>query len=220
MEESPGCPVSESLRTLVTNADSWALPREYIEFEWLGFGIFITVPQTTLLQSNVLESVSPDIGSPFYGKTIHRKAESTACLNPENLPPGNILSAACKTPQAVKMGSMEKDIIDGILDFRRGEGSKPHLPKNGCFNKGLSERLVMQQWPQLCSAQTDAAQAHDLHPSHGFDFCGISDLAFSKTRSLSLCLRVNGIFINNAHKMPSWGIETLDPRVSLATLLI
>lgn len=63
----------------------------------------------------------------------------------------------------------------------------------------------MQPWPQLCTAQTDTARVHDLHPSHGFDFCGISGLTFSKTRSLSLHLRVGGIFMNSAHKMPPGG---------------
>lgn len=77
----------------------------------------------------------------------------------------------------------------------------------------------MQQWPQLCTTQADAARAHDLHPSHGFDFCGISfaGLAFSKTRSFSLYLRVNRIFMNNAYAMPLWGPGTLDPTFSLAT---
>lgn len=44
-----------------------------------------------------------------------------------------------------------------------------------------------------------------LTPSHGFDFCGISGLAFSKTRSLFLYLRANRIFMNNVHKMLPWG---------------
>lgn len=63
----------------------------------------------------------------------------------------------------------------------------------------------MQPEPQLCIAQTDAAQVHDLHPSHGFDFCGLLGLTFSKTRSLSLYLKVNKIFMNCAHKMPRGG---------------
>lgn len=70
----------------------------------------------------------------------------------------------------------------------------------------------MQQRPQLCPTQTDAAQGHDLHPSHGFDFCGLSVVAFSKTRSLFLHLRVNRIFMNNAHKMLQGAIETIDAR--------
>lgn len=76
----------------------------------------------SLKQSNVLESVYPDIRSSFYVETAHWKAESIAGLNPESLPPGNILSATCKIPQAVRMGGTEKDITDGILDFRRGKG--------------------------------------------------------------------------------------------------
>lgn len=63
----------------------------------------------------------------------------------------------------------------------------------------------MQPEPQLCVAQTDAAQVHDLHPSHGFDFCGISGLTFSKPRSLFLYLRVDRIFMNSAHTMPCGG---------------
>lgn len=62
--------------------------------------------------------------------------------------------------------------------------------------------------PQLCSTQTDAAQAHDLHPSHGLDFCGIAGLAFPKTRSLSLYQRVIGIFINMPIKCHLGAIET------------
>lgn len=76
----------------------------------------------------------------------------------------------------------------------------------------------MQQWPQLCTTQADAAQAHDLHPSHGFDFCGISfaGLAFSKTRSFSLYLRVNRIFMNNAYTMPLWGYRNSRSHVQLS----
>lgn len=81
-----------------------------------------------------------------------------------------------------------------------GEGSNSCFPKNDGFNKWLSKRLVMQQWPQPCPAQTDAAQGHDLLRSHGFDFCGISGLAFSETRSLFLYLRVNRMFMNTAPK--------------------
>lgn len=85
----------------------------------------ISCPQITLKQSNVLESVFPDTGSPFYVVTTHRKAESITGLNPESPPPGHILSATCKTPQAGRMGSTEKEITDGILDFRREKRPTP-----------------------------------------------------------------------------------------------
>lgn len=87
--------------------------------------LLVNCPQITLKQSNVFESVFPESGSPFYVKTIHWKAESIAGLNPESLPPGNILSATRKTPQVDRMGSTEKDVIDGILDFRRETGPTP-----------------------------------------------------------------------------------------------
>lgn len=80
----------------------------------------VSCPQITLKQSNV-----PDTASPFYVETTHRKAQSITGLNPESLPPGNILSATCKTPQADRMGSTEKDITDGILDFRREKHPTP-----------------------------------------------------------------------------------------------
>lgn len=41
-----------------------------------GFGIYNNCPHLTLMQSNALESVSVDTGSPFYAKTTHQKAES------------------------------------------------------------------------------------------------------------------------------------------------
>lgn len=88
------------------------------DWEWgPGLGISSNRPQMTLMQPAVLDSVSAGIGSPFYVETVHRKAKSIACLNPESLPPGNILSATCKAPQAVRKGGMDKDITEGILDF-------------------------------------------------------------------------------------------------------
>ena len=93
-----------------------------------GFGTYNNCPHLTLMQSNTLESVSVDTGSPFYGETTHEKAESILCRNPENLPPGNILSAACKTPQAVQVDSMEKDSPDGIWILEPGRVQTP-FPK-------------------------------------------------------------------------------------------
>lgn len=93
-----------------------------------GFGIYNNCPHLTLMQSNTLESVSVDTGSPFYGETTHEKTESIVCRNPENLPPGNILSAACKTPQAVQVDSMEKDSPDGIWILEPGRVQTP-FPK-------------------------------------------------------------------------------------------
>ena len=93
-----------------------------------GFGIYNNCPHLTLTQSNALESVSVDTGSPFHGETTHQKAESIVCRNPENLPPGNILSAACKTPQAVQVDSMEKDSPDGIWILEQGRVQTP-FPK-------------------------------------------------------------------------------------------
>lgn len=77
------------------------------------------------MHPNVLESVSAGIGGLFHVETIHQKAESIACLNPKSLPPGNIPSATCKAPQAVRKGGMDKDITEGILDSRRGKGPPP-----------------------------------------------------------------------------------------------
>lgn len=90
----------------------------------------------TLMQPDVSESVSADIGSPFYVETIHQKAESIACLNPESLPPGNILSATCKAPQAVRKGGVDKDITEGFLDFRRGKGPAPISQRMAASAKG------------------------------------------------------------------------------------
>lgn len=79
----------------------------------------------TLMHCSVLESISAGVGVLFHVKTIHEKAESIACLNRKSLPPGNIPSATSKAPQAVRKGSMDKDITEGIFDFRRGKGPPP-----------------------------------------------------------------------------------------------
>lgn len=99
--------------------------------------VFLVIVPRWLMQPAILDSVSAGIGSPFYVETVHRKAESIACLNPESLPPGNILSATCKAPQAVRKGGMDKDITEGILDFWRAKGPTP-----------IPQRMNLQQMPE------------------------------------------------------------------------
>lgn len=57
------------------------------DWEWgLGLDISGNCPLMTPRQPDVLESVSADIGSPFYVETIHEKAESIVCLKPRKPP--------------------------------------------------------------------------------------------------------------------------------------
>lgn len=80
-------------------------------------------PQMTLMQPNILESVSLDVGSRFHGKTLYRKRVLT-----ESFPPGNILSAICKTPQAVKMGHMARTPLMAFWILEGGR-VQPPFPK-------------------------------------------------------------------------------------------
>lgn len=96
--------------------------------------------------------------------------------------------------------------------FQKGAGSSSHFPKNDGFSKQLSQRLAMQRRPQSHPPQTDVAHGHDLHPSHGSNFCGLSGLTFPKTRSLFLSLRINRMFMTTAHNTLPWGAQTLHGR--------
>lgn len=74
-----------------------------------GFGIYNNCCHP---DSNAVEcfriSFCKDTGSLTYMPRPHTRGWILSVANSENLPPGNILSAACKTPQAVQVDSMEK----------------------------------------------------------------------------------------------------------------